>query len=442
VGLSLGASLLAPAEWNARALTLVVSTLLGLGVAELALQSLVGARYARPFRQDARVLYRLAPGAVSEHMRAAVNGGERIRHRINEAGFRGDELRADPRDVRIVVYGDSFIQAVFSMQGNTFADRLENRLSTRIGASVEVVNAGVAGYGPDQILRKMQDELPELRPDLVLVAIFAGNDFGDLLRNKLYRLDPDGGLRENHPTLAPDLEASLALAGREFILKRLARDGLGTLRAFASTEARGLASMTPSERMDLFLEQRRKEYLENVVQGDDVVRNLTSDTYDADVSLTPDADSARYKIELMEGILVLIRDLAARIPVDLALVLIPHPLDVGGHETGEVDRVRYPNYDSRRPTAIVERIAAQHGIAHLNLFEPFAERGASELFFRGFDDHWNDRGQDVAAELVADFLVSRGLLDAAMLRLRGLAGDASGTGKDLHSATRPRPDLR
>jgi hypothetical protein len=445
VGLALGASALAHGEWNARVLSLVVATLVGVAVAELVLQRVVGGRYARTYQTDPRLLYRLVPGAVSEYRRSPGNGGDRIEVRINTAGFRGEELAEDPRAVRVAVYGDSFIQAVFSTQPNTFAARLERRLAERLGPAVEVVNAGVAGYGPDQILRKMEDELPRLRPDVALVAIFAGNDFGDLLRNKLYRLAPDGHLQENLPVLSPELERGMAFAGRELVLKRVARDALRALGVARASNEPDLESMSPVERMELFLELRRQEYLEYVEDGDDVVRNLTSDSYDADVSLAPASDSARYKIALMEAIIGRIRDLAARESVALALLLIPHPLDLCGHDTGEVDRARHPDYDPRRPTVILEGIADRHAIPRLNLFEPLealGEQNARELFFRGLDDHWSDRGQDVAAGLTVDFLQPRGLLDARLKRVGRVADRSIRDPSRSSAAERRRAALR
>src|SRR6185436_5789593 len=73
---------------------------------------------------------------------------------------------------------------------------------------VEVINAGVTAYGPDQACLRIEDEVARLDPDLVVLAVFADNDFGDLARDKIFRLDGDGRLRENHPRLSPKLRAT------------------------------------------------------------------------------------------------------------------------------------------------------------------------------------------------------------------------------------------
>jgi hypothetical protein len=37
----------------------------------------------------------------------------------------------------------------------------------------------------------MEEELPRLKPDLTIEAVFADNDFGDLLWHKLFKLGDD-----------------------------------------------------------------------------------------------------------------------------------------------------------------------------------------------------------------------------------------------------------
>jgi len=165
-------------------------------VIELVLRHALGSRYCPVIELDDRLLYRLIPGAEGVHTLSPINGSRRIHYAINSRGFRGRELAPSGGSLRVVVYGDSFIHGEFSRTEDTFAERLKVHLARRLGTNVEVVNAGVAGYGPDQELRRMEGDLPSLQPNLVVVAIYAGNDFGDLVRNKLYRLAGDGGLLE------------------------------------------------------------------------------------------------------------------------------------------------------------------------------------------------------------------------------------------------------
>jgi lysophospholipase L1-like esterase len=409
-GLALGASSLLPLAWNARVLALAVSGAFALAVGEAAVRMLVGPRFVPAFEADERLLYRLVPGATAESVHTPANGGQRIRLHINRAGFRGDELAPRGDALRVVVYGDSFIQGAFSELPHTFAKRLEQHLADGLAAPVEVVNAGVAGYGPDQVLRKMAHELPILRPDLVIVAVYAGNDFGDLLRNKLYRLDEEGRLQEHAFTLDPLIAHRMRASRRESVLKRMVREVTRRLR---TVEPWADGPEARRARMQAALEQNLREYEEYVTNGDPVVRELMSDPYNADVSLLPDGASARYRIALMERIVEAIQEQARAHQLPLLLLLIPHPVDVAGsHDTLAVDPERYPDYEPRAATSALERSARRLGLPFVNLFDPFEAHGAAALYFRSNDDHWNDRGQDVAAAIVAETLIESELLRA------------------------------
>jgi hypothetical protein len=163
--------------------------------------------------------------------------------------------------------------------------------------------------------------------------------------------------------------------------------------------------------MEFFRDRHLHEYDEYVVRGDGVVRDQAWDCYDADVSLTPNGDSARYKARLLDRIIERMRNVCGSVPVPMVLMPIPHPVDVGGHATGEVDRVKYPDYRPRGMVGIVEEISLRHGIPTIDLFSVFERLGTKDTYFHGFDDHWNDHGQDVAATVAADYLIASGLLD-------------------------------
>jgi hypothetical protein len=272
------------------------------------------------------------------------------------------------------------------------------------------VNAGVAGYGPDQELRRMEDELPILKPNLVIVAVYAGNDFGDLVRDKLYRLSRDGSLRENSSVVLDESFArDMARARNEPILRKMLRNARNRLLGDPGQDF-PTGRDARRKRVEVDLTQGVSEYRQYVVEGDNVVHELYRDPYNADVSLTPESESARYKIAMMEQIIARMRLTADTQHVPLLFVLIPSPIDVADeHETGEVDPLRYPAYRRSALTDILEQICRRNQIPAVNLFVPFWERGARDLYLKGGDDHWNKRGQDFAAELVSKFITAQDL---------------------------------
>jgi len=97
------------------------------------------------------------------------------------------------------------IQASYSLLPDTYSEKLETKLSQNLKINIEVINAGVNGYGPDQISLRLADELDWLKPDIVIISIFTDNDFGDLLRNNIYRLDKANQLVLNKYVLSQDV---------------------------------------------------------------------------------------------------------------------------------------------------------------------------------------------------------------------------------------------
>jgi lysophospholipase L1-like esterase len=407
-GVCLGALCLAPLSWNQKALTLLISVGMSLVVAEFVLRGMLGPHLL--FQRDDRALYRLVPGAERIAVMSPIDGGAVIRYKINNQGFRGAELARAGESMRVLVYGDSFIQGDYSRTEETFTEQLKGRLARKIGKSIEVVNAGVIGYGPDQELRRMEEELHTLKPNLVIVAIYAGNDFGDLIKNKLYRLSSDGSLQDNPSVFLDDAIVSNMNQSRrsEPILRKILRAAIG--RLFGNP---GNASVTGREarraRVDAYLKQAIDEYRQYVIEGDNAV-HLVSDPYNADVSLTPTSESARYKIAMMEQIMRRMGDTVAKNNAALVFLLIPSPIDAADeHEVEEVDPVKYPEYRRSTLTDILGQICQRNGFRAVNLFGPFWERRADDLYFKA-DGHWNPRGQAYAAELVSEFVIAQSLL--------------------------------
>ncbi len=112
--------------------------------------------------------------------------------RVNSAGFRDRERAlAKPKGtVRIAVLGDSYIEGLQVELDKTFPAVLERQLNdcgAFGGAAVEVLNFGVSSYGTAQQLLTYRYHASKYSPDLVLAAVFVGND----IRNNSADLEPD-----------------------------------------------------------------------------------------------------------------------------------------------------------------------------------------------------------------------------------------------------------
>ncbi len=356
------------------------------------------------YQPDDRVLHKHVPHGGKVFIDHPDNTPDGIPVRINSLGFREREFYSKSEGKRMMVYGDSYIAAEYSPIESTFVRYLDRKLP-----DWEVLNAGVVGYGPDQILLRLEEDIPRFSPDVVIVSIYSGNDYGDLLRNKIFRAISEGLVIRNNYSLSPELESTLNLAafprGRSRLQiwrhwkKRQERDYLDaeSIRNYLTGSL---------ERALLAAEQ---QYHSFVRDGNDTVHNLLNDSYDADVAFYPQSASSLYKIELMNHVLGEFKALATQYNLPMAILVIAHPSDICPDYDIPIDRQAYPEYDSKRLTAILTDLSRRHGLPVLNLFDAWSGEDACSYFFRYGNDHWNSRGQARAAELMAEFLESTGL---------------------------------
>jgi len=351
------------------------------------------------YRYDSVLLITLQPSIDRTYTRDAIDGGEVIRWKINAEGFRHGPMRKGAK--RIMVYGDSNVQGVFSEDDNTFCARLEVYLSDSCRGPVEVINAGTVGYGPDQSLLKFQRDLPLYHPDEAVFVIFGHNDYGDLIRNRLFELDADSNLvittheRELDPLLKkPGILQDMRIIE---IVKRV-RGKLGLDR-----------KMTPEEIGELTMKQYEELCSIQFDQYRNKGANLYShffDNYDIDVATRPESEQARVKTRLMKEIIRAIAATARMNNIPVSLVVLPSAIDLTfNRSVSSRNLQQYPAYHQANLTQPVVRAARELNVSALDLFQHYSAEDPSLLYFRGeFNDHWTDYAQDLAARLTASMI--------------------------------------
>jgi len=373
--------------------------------------------YPSPYQPDEVLLVKIVPNSKKAFTRLPINGGQRIVSQFNSHGFRGPELRPMDHLRRVIVYGDSNVEAEFSELPATFPRQLESRLRRVLGPGVEVLNAGVAGYGPDQVSLRLAGDLADLKPALVVVVVFADNDFGDLIRNRIFRLNSQGEIEQRPAHLASNVNDEIRRAAYPTGIRRLQLERYAR-RLFWMMGERW-ASLPPGPSRELFndyvnlsLELNFKTFQEYMSDraGEGPAADPFYDYYDADIALEPESPSARYKVALMEKVLIRLRDTTTRFGAELVLTILPSALDICDHYDFRVDTARYPQYDRMRLSGLLETLAARNDIPYLNLWPRFRETDANRYYFHGGDNHWNDAGQAEAARLLAILIEDRGLL--------------------------------
>jgi hypothetical protein len=395
-------------SWQQKLGLLLVSAALCLGLAEGAIRHWFPIR-GLIYQLDEQVLHKHIPGSRKMYRHPKADGGEMVLVTINEERHRGAEF-APSGKLKVAVYGDSFVAAEYTKLEDTFVFQLQSQLSERLSRPVQTLNAGVSAYGLDQVSLVMEADLRAAKPDLLVVCAYAGNDFGDLLRNKLFKLDAKGGLVRNTPALSTGLrrEFAKAQAWSESHLLRAIRSATERWKPTGANKTR--ANPTPSDFFKTWLQRRTVEYEEFVLKEDSEVRNLFEDEYDADVSLMPDSDPARYRVRLMQRVLERLRDTARLHDVALMLVIIPAPFDVVRSYEPSPDPAQYPQYRRSGLCDQFQAMAEGLGIPCANLFEPFWQLDASTLYYSSGNDHWNSVGQKLAADVTSTRIVKEGLL--------------------------------
>ena len=296
------------------------------------------------------------------------------------------------------------MQARFSLLEDTFASQLEWYLAVDGAREVQVLNAGVIGYGPDQCLLRLKNEVDTLRPHLVIFHIFADNDFGDLLRNRLFVLDEAGQLVSTHHEPHPgDFKRGLYPPQgrmRRFMLFRAAAK---LRRIMSGTD--GTDSKPTKMRLYRALSAREYKYY---LQDRAPQATHVWEHYDIDLALDPGALSSKLKAQLMEKVLKKASELLQARKIRFLVVIQPSGVDL----TKNFD-LHYEVLSSHTGcfpenlTQCVVRACRQQDIAHVDLFPVFHENDPYQLFFRGRNMHWNDAGQALAARVTAEAITKQ-----------------------------------
>lgn len=77
---------------------------------------------------------------------------------------------------RVLLLGDSFMEALALEYEESLAGQLESALPAIVGEAVRVHNTGVGGWEPSQYLLQASRSLARERYELVLVSVYVGND--------------------------------------------------------------------------------------------------------------------------------------------------------------------------------------------------------------------------------------------------------------------------
>jgi len=309
---------------------------------------------------------------------------------INSIGMRDREhaLKKKTGTFRVLLLGDSFMEALQVRFEESFPNLLENRLRESGIQEVEVVNAAVSGWGTEDELAYLVRYGKQLEPNLILVVMTLHNDVSDNMREQFYTLI-DGRLKAKPNREIPSKEY-LMLQTKSFIASH-------------------------SHLYQLW----RKYWYRTDIQS--TGQQLNQHVVDLLSSSNTEKLTRGWQLTYQE--LAAVRMEGRRIGAETAVVLLPLSLQLSKDHL-----VKFmASYDispkdmlDRKPQDMMIKFGATEGVEIIDLLPAFKEWGEkrNEQLYLETDGHWNAIGHRVAADSAASELLRRQLLKSRTAQLQ------------------------
>ncbi|MFH2000761.1 MAG: hypothetical protein ABIK28_13850, partial [Planctomycetota bacterium] len=135
--------------------------------------------------EDQPGIRRAQPGFMGQFQHPEFSG---IRVEINSWGLRDGLDEATPPaegDTSVLVLGDSLAFGTGVALEDTFDEQLENHAEEISQKNLRVYNAAVPGGSPFCAIHTLNSLAEKVRPDVVIMALYEGNDFSDTLNTEM-----------------------------------------------------------------------------------------------------------------------------------------------------------------------------------------------------------------------------------------------------------------
>ena len=392
------------ARWVGRVLILVFALLLPILALEVALRvvgPIVPGNYRTGSFQAAHPVY----GRFHlPNFDGWVRNDEFIAHmKTNSMGLRDDEVVVPkpPGTFRVLVLGDSFVQASQVSVGQPFTEVLERALN---GAHqqgggptrYDVVNAGVGGWGPGEEYLWLKNEGLRLQPDVVVLQLYLGNDVSDsgckILGQDEYKhkvcfyFDKSGRLYQDElrPRPQQPYDAIRSPLRNHSMLFNVIETGVFE-KLDSGTRDQGPASNWKSN-MGVYAKSPPRSERDDWEEAWQVAGALVGE-----MKRETEASGARFVLTAVPSVYQVYRD-----EWDQAVA---------------ENKLRPEQWDLERPNQRLGEVAARLGATYFDLGPAFREEAAtSPRLFYHFDRHFTPAGHAVVARHLEHFLRAGGLV--------------------------------
>ena len=304
-----------------------------------------------------------------------------VNYRTNSFGLRGERelLPKMPNEERIMVLGDSFIHAAQVAYESTMCFKLEELLSEQRSTpasakSFSVINAAMSGWTPTNERIFIEKNLQLLEPDIIVLCLYVGNDFGETINQHR---------KENRP-LSEKQDAIHVRVLRVFKLIAMNHSKLFTFFYQRVTKTKWPMG-------------RANQPFHN--QGVNVFNvNYNQEIKDA--------------FHIVESELIKTRDTCREHNIKFILMIIPTKEQVDSlklQETVDFMKIDTKQIELAKPQNLLIKFADQNNISTLCLLDTLKEAGKTNPVYFDIDSHWNVIGNSVVAEAVFNYLYMNGI---------------------------------
>jgi hypothetical protein len=328
---------------------------------------------------------------------------------LNSRSFRTREYEPGPAgDVfRVVALGDSFTFASGALpHEDHWTTLVEEGLGGLSDHPVEVLRLGVPDTGPLFQLRLWQVEASKLEPDVVVMAFFVGNDFIDHQGDCEVFGGGDRGLSGRLASVS-----TLYRAARN--LRRVWGAEGDTAGGWISGDQTASGEPIPGYR-EAF-DPRRPTFSRE--------RFVAIEAQRMALCLRSEEEAFRRLADRATGVVIDLATEVGQAGARFVVMVIPDQYQVDQTLIEEIlssRGTRREDYDFDRPQRVLIRTLEAAGIEVLDLLPIFLRASSGDELYRPQDTHWNRRGNEVAAESLADFLATGRVGNRADLFFDGL----------------------
>lgn len=315
-------------------------------------------------------------------------------------GFRNPEVN---KEYDVVLLGDSFTSAANTKDDLTFANLLNK-------AGITVYNAGIDGTGTIHQAHILDDVLQKIKPKLVILNFYLGNDFRDNfycpdIQNVVVPSEKVATVTTETTATAETTATPKATTPTENSIKNSLTKNTPPFSVVLKSKLSNL--MDKSGVLKLFY---NTVYLPAKYQGTDMSYydrgELMIMAYNKD---KPHPDTVK-AIQKTEDALAYIKKTLEAKNIPLLVVGIPSKAQVlkSVREISNFDTdkkgVEFYNTIKKdvefdRPDRILAVMCSEQHIPYVSLLHPFRQQFEQKLYYM-FDAHWNYIGQSAAANIV------------------------------------------